>query len=97
MYGEVLELTRDQYADSIQKVLDDNKHEVMTRLVDCVDIGYNGMLEYIPVCTIEGVDFEMGIQPIDYLEKLQITETYFVSIEDYEMCQRIADIRSRIL
>ena len=96
MYGKVLELKRNHYDDSLQQVVDANRHEIMTRLVDCVDIGYNGMLEFIIVCIIDA-DEEMTIAHTDFIEKLNLTEEYFVSIEDYEMCSRIIDIRNRIL
>jgi len=96
LHGNILQLYTDDLDLEVIDVLNRNKQIVMERIVDCVDIGYNLSLEYIPVLQIVDQNFELGIEQIDYLEKLQNAELFFAELENYDMCMRIVDIRSRI-
>ena len=95
-YGNILHLLREDHHNEVIDILNDNKLAVMERFVDCVDIAYNLALDYIPVLFIPDGEIEMGMEPQDFMEKLQLAEEYFITIEDYDMCQRIVDIRGRI-
>ena len=96
IHGDILYLERDNDDEELIDILDRHKPAVMARIVDCVDIGYNLDLEYIVVLYVPEVGLEATMEPEDFHEKLNLTEAYFVEQEDYDMCQRIVDLRSRI-
>lgn len=95
-YGNIPNLKKTNKTDTIVDVLNNNMYTVMERFVDCVDIAYNLSMDYIPVVYIPEEDFELGLEPQDFMEKLEIAEEYFIEEQQFLICQRIVDIRSRI-
>lgn len=96
IHGDILYLERDNDDEELIDILDRNRFAVMARIVDCVDIVYNLDLESIIVLCVPEVGLEATMSSEDFDEKLDLTEAYFAEHEEYDMCQRIVNLRERI-
>lgn len=68
--------------------------EIHEAMVSALYHGINFDCEQVPVFAIKGSDLVMNLSCDEYRDRLESTLAYFQSIEEYEVCQALIEIKS---
>ena len=86
---------------TIGEVLEKYKKEIKLSIIDCIDISFNQEIDEMVVYKIadpeqNDVTYEILIDRSTWHSALDSCKDYFESIEDYEECSYIKDLKERI-
>lgn len=81
---------------TLQDFIDENPQLFHAALMSAVHNGVMLDLDHVPVFCVAETQNVFEIVSYDYLEKIDICLTYFTSIEEYEFCSTLADLKSKI-
>jgi len=87
--------------ETIDEVLEKYTKEIKLSIINCIDISFNQEIDEMVVCLIEDpeeeeITYEVTVVREEWNSTLDSCKDYFESIEDYEECSYIKDLKSRI-
>lgn len=82
---------------SLDEYTSDNAALVQAAILSALHSGLSLGIDHVPVFAIKGTDFVIEMERVEYAEKLEECMNYFTSIEEYEMCSVLQELKETYL
>ena len=80
-----------------RQVMTDNAYEIHSRTLYGIDKAFNNnSKDDVVLAYLNDVDSILGIPHDCWLDNLEMTMEYFISIEDYERCQEVKQLMDKL-
>jgi hypothetical protein len=93
---KVIETELGQSEHGMEYVFNSYPDEIFSVCVHNIKFGLEKKLDVVPILIFEDIDFLVELEKMDFEECLENALSYFVHVENYEMCGITSDIKNSL-